>query len=231
MVRRRGGLIALALLVLLLLGWWGLRKLVRPEVSNVVALQPEARQQERLSTRLLDGQGDWLRLDVLSDQVIDQVSYSKSSNDVLRNRRFVNTATGEQRKLFPGLGQLLMAPRDLHEGEDLTDGRNGSRSGAVYATLYRVVDRDSNGDGRLSRQDASQLIITRPDGRDAVTLHSMAQAAPSGVSQDWREAVVVRRGDVLFLQSAPDAQGASTIVRFDVRNWKLQTPWPVPAPQ
>ena len=229
-MKRRGWLIAVVLLlVLLLLGWWGLRKLARPQVSNVLALQPEARQQERLSTRLLDVQGDWLRLDVVSDQVIDQGSYSKSSSDVLRNRRFVNTATGEQRSLFPGLGQLLMAPRDLRESDDEV-ASHSNRSGAVYATLYRVVDRDSNGDGRLSRQDASQLIITRPDGRDAVTLYSLAQAA-SGVSQDWRDAMVLRRGDALFLQSAPDAQGASTIVRFDVRSWKLQTPWPVPAPQ
>ena len=235
MTRRRfWGLLVLVLTLLVLAAGYALRQL-QPQVRNVVALAPQDVKQERFSNRLLDAQGDWLRLDVVSDQVIAQGSYSKSASDVLRNRRFVHLRTGEQRSLFPGLGQLLMSPRDLLENEDngASHGAGGphDRQQSVYATLYQLIDHDSNADGRLSRQDAAKLIITRPDGRDAVTVLTQPAAEPDSESRSWDVSSLVRHGDVLLLLGPPDAGGASAIVRFNLSTWQLMQAWPVPAPQ
>lgn len=237
--RWRKGALWLVVAGMAVLACWGLlRRWAPPVVRQVVAVDEQLVQAERMAYELNGAKNGWVRLDVQSDQRIDMGSYSKSAQGVLRNRLFVNLKTGEHRSLFPSQQQLLMPlqelgqalPEDMEvgaEGEHATQGpQHGAHHGAdarhrevPLATLYQVVRTDTNGDGRLSTQDLAQLYLTRADGRDGVWLLT---------PQPVHAVDALRVGDWLLLLDA-STPANPVLARFNLNAWQLASAWPLPA--
>ena len=86
--------------------------------------------------------------------------YSKISEQNLVNFLFLNSSTTESRWLFENAGQLLISSQVLtNKLKALPDEQN-----AAVAMIYSVVERDSNGDNRLTDKDAVSLATSAVDG-------------------------------------------------------------------
>jgi hypothetical protein len=86
--------------------------------------------------------------------------YSKISEQNLVNFLFLNSSTNESRWLFENAGQLLISSQVLSNKLKTTPGEQN----AAVAILYTVVERDSNGDNRLTDKDAVSLAASDVDG-------------------------------------------------------------------
>jgi hypothetical protein len=85
--------------------------------------------------------------------------YSKGSQQVV-NLLFLNSSTNESRWLFNGVGQLLLDSHDLFN--KLKDAPDQPR--AAVAVVYVIVEKDTNGDKRLTEKDATTLAASAADG-------------------------------------------------------------------
>ena len=87
--------------------------------------------------------------------------YSKSSEQNVVNYLFLNSSTNESWWLFENAGQLLISSQVLSNKlkKTIPDEQN-----AAIAILYTVVERDSNGDNRLTDKDAVSLAASDVDG-------------------------------------------------------------------
>ena len=85
--------------------------------------------------------------------------YSKGTRQEV-NLLFLNVATNESRWLFNGVGQLLLDNHTLFN--KLKDAPDQPR--AAIAVLHVVVERDTNGDKRLTEKDAISLAASAADG-------------------------------------------------------------------
>jgi hypothetical protein len=88
--------------------------------------------------------------------------YSKNTEQIV-NYVFLNTSTSESRWLFEHAGQLVLESHFLYS--KLRSAVEESRQSV--GILYVVVDKDSNGDGRLSEKDAATVMASAVDGTDA----------------------------------------------------------------
>ncbi len=88
--------------------------------------------------------------------------YSKNTEQTV-NYVFLNTSTSESRWLFKGAGQLILESHFLYS--KLRSAVEESRESV--GIVYIVVDRDSNGDGRLSEKDTASLEVSAVDGTNA----------------------------------------------------------------
>lgn len=87
-------------------------------------------------------------------------SYSDEGySNPTRNILFVNTATNEMSWLFPTNNQLVTDVQMLSKTED-----DDARKRSVRAILYQVVQADSDGDKKLTTDDATVVALSRPDG-------------------------------------------------------------------
>jgi hypothetical protein len=88
--------------------------------------------------------------------------YSKSSEQNVVNYLFLNTSSNESRWLFESARQLLISSQVLsNKLKTLPDEQN-----AAVGIIYSVVERDSNGDNRLTDKDAVSLAASAVDGTD-----------------------------------------------------------------
>jgi hypothetical protein len=85
--------------------------------------------------------------------------YSKNTVQIV-NYLFLNTSTNESRWLFERAGQLIVESEELFS--KLKSAPDETRQSV--GMLYVVVDRDSNGDGRLSERDAQSVAVSAVDG-------------------------------------------------------------------
>jgi len=86
--------------------------------------------------------------------------YSKSSEQNVVNYLFLNSSTNESWWLFENAGQLLISSQVLtNKLKTMPDEHN-----AAVAIIYTVVERDSNGDNRLTDKDAVSLAASDVDG-------------------------------------------------------------------
>jgi hypothetical protein len=86
--------------------------------------------------------------------------YSKSSEQNVVNYLFLNFSSNESRWLFESAGQLLISSQVLSNRlKTVPDEQN-----AAVGMIYSVVERDSNGDNRLTDKDAISLAASAVDG-------------------------------------------------------------------
>ncbi len=97
----------------------------------------------------------WVLLPLESDQSYDHGSYSKSAQAV-RNYAFVSP-TESTRWLYPHNRFLILHAKLLPGGA-----YDDERPTAFIS--FEVVEKDTNGDARLTGADSARLVFTRPDG-------------------------------------------------------------------
>ena len=85
--------------------------------------------------------------------------YSKGSQQAV-NLLFLNSSTNESRWLFNGVGQLLLDSQVLFN--KLKDAPDQPR--AAVAVVHVVVEKDTDGDKRLTGKDAISLATSATDG-------------------------------------------------------------------
>lgn len=76
------------------------------------------------------------------------------------NLLFLNISTNESRWLFNGVGQLVLDSHTLFN--KLKDANDPSR--AAVAVVHVVVEKDTDGDKRLTEKDAISLATSATDG-------------------------------------------------------------------
>jgi hypothetical protein len=86
--------------------------------------------------------------------------YSKSSEQNVVNYLFLNFSSNESRWLFENAGQLLISSQLLSNKLKTMPDEQSVTVGIVYS----VVERDSNGDNRLTGNDAISLAASAVDG-------------------------------------------------------------------
>ena len=86
--------------------------------------------------------------------------YPKRSDQNVVNYLFLNTSTNQSKWLLDRVGQLIVESQILFNRVKATpeDARTG------VGVLYVVIDRDTNGDNRLSERDAVSLAAGAIDG-------------------------------------------------------------------
>jgi hypothetical protein len=85
--------------------------------------------------------------------------YSGGSQQAV-NYLFLNTSTNESRWLFNGVGQLILDSHVLFN--KLKEANDSSR--AAVAAVHVVVEKDTDGDKRLTEKDAVSLATSAADG-------------------------------------------------------------------
>ena len=86
--------------------------------------------------------------------------YPKRSDRNVVNYLFVNISTNESRWLFQGAGQIIVDSYVMFNR--LKTASDDARM--TVGSFHVVVDRDTNGDQRLSEQDAVSLAASAADG-------------------------------------------------------------------
>jgi hypothetical protein len=109
--------------------------------------------------------------------------YSGGSQQMV-NLLFLNISTNESRWLFDGVGQLVLDSHVLFD--KLKDTNDQSRT--AVAVVHVVVERDSDGDKRLTEKDVISLATSATDGTNyrkliegADQLYSVKQIADDKV--------------------------------------------------
>ena len=87
------------------------------------------------------------------------ISLKRSDRDIV-NYLFVNTSTNEARWLFEGAGQLILDSHSMFN--KMKTSPDDART--TVGSFHVVVDRNTNGDKRLSEQDAVSLAASAADG-------------------------------------------------------------------
>ena len=104
----------------------------------------------------------WMLVPLESDQRYDQ-AYSSKNASAARNYAFVSGAV-EMRWLYPHSRFLIVDATQLPHAE-----YSGEPS-VTSLVSFKVVQQDTNGDKRLSQDDASSLVFTQPNGTGATTV-------------------------------------------------------------
>jgi hypothetical protein len=160
--------IAGAAIVFLVLGVYAAASIFRQEtrerrVTNVVNVSDRDKVSEEFtlgSPTSIAGTA-YVQIPLYRGQSYAASYYSKSSgqNDV--NYLFLNVSTNESKWVFEGAGQLIIVSKVLFS--KLKSSRDESQTGV--GLIYTVVEKDTNGDGRLSERDAVSLAVSDVDGR------------------------------------------------------------------
>lgn len=89
--------------------------------------------------------------------------YGYRDQPPILNVVFFNSTDGSVKRLFPNDNGLVVEQRDIDSIDE------GGRQ-KVVGRAYTYVSEDTNGDTRLSEADRRRIIVTRPDGSNAVTI-------------------------------------------------------------
>jgi hypothetical protein len=135
----------------------------------------------------------WLLVPLESDQRYDQAYFSKDAS-AARNYAFVSRSL-ETRWLYPHSRFLIVdatrLPREDYDGE----------SNPTALVSFEVVRQDTNGDRRLTPEDACSLVFTRPDGTGVTAVLENVSAV---VSQE------LMGEDILVIYQDRDGYAAAT---------------------
>jgi hypothetical protein len=161
--------IAVATTICILLGVFAALMIFREEtrprrVTNVVNIDQQDKVSEEFS---LGNPGaiagtSFVRVPLFRGQSYNTGSLPlpKSSQQNLVNYLFLNISTNESWWLFNGVGQLVIDDRS--QFNKVKDSPDQPRIGV--GVIYTVVERDSNGDNRLTEKDAVSLATSKVDG-------------------------------------------------------------------
>src|SRR5215469_2175730 len=132
-------------------------------VTNVVNVGESEKASEEFSLErpaLITGT-PYVRVALRRGQSYRESYYPKSTVQIV-NYLFVNTSTNKSRWLFERADQLILESHDLFSKLKSSPDETHRSVGMLYV----VVDRDSNGDGRLSERDTQSLAASAVDGTD-----------------------------------------------------------------
>ena len=104
----------------------------------------------------------YVRVPLRRGQTYGGGSFSSKSTVQIVNYLFLNTSTNRSRWLFERADQLILESHDVFSKLKSSPDETHRSVGMLYV----VVDRDSNGDGRLSERDAQSLAASAVDGTD-----------------------------------------------------------------
>ncbi|MBP0019159.1 MAG: hypothetical protein J7647_16610 [Cyanobacteria bacterium SBLK] len=129
------------------------------QVGSIVNIDEESEIEEELQFGELReiGGTPYLLLPLSSYQSYDRPSYTKSTEST-RNFLFFDSETGEQNWLFPHYDYLIVSDRHLVESSP------NPQTQPVLAILYSLVQKDSDGDKRLSPRDRLTVALSQPNG-------------------------------------------------------------------
>ncbi|MBT1510219.1 hypothetical protein KIP88_06865 [Bradyrhizobium sp. SRL28] len=102
----------------------------------------------------------YVRIPLYRGQSYSASYYSKRSEQNAVNYLFLNISTNESRWLFERAGQLIVDSRVLFS--KLKSSPDEPQTGV--GVFHVVVERDSNGDNRLTEKDAVSLATSAVDG-------------------------------------------------------------------
>jgi hypothetical protein len=150
----------MAVLVLIITGYTIFKESTKKkEVRNIVNVTDEATVDEKWKLgylRNVDGT-PYVMVPLHTDQSYAHSYYSKSSNST-RNYLFINSKTNDKKWLFDTNEYLIINDEFLSEKSYREDSR------VIRAILYHVVKSDTNRDKKLTNEDASDVLISKPGG-------------------------------------------------------------------
>lgn len=162
------------------------------EVTDLLAVNPDVPQQDevRLGYPTMIPGTQFVRIQLFREQKTDLTYYSKSSGDNTVNELFVNSTTGQSKWLFAGTDRII-----LNQVQTLSQLK--SDQPVATSILYSLVDRDTNGDARLSAQDFTSIGYTSPDAAAYTPLLDNIQKlyAVEQVADDKVMVLYVRNGE------------------------------------
>lgn len=149
----------------------GARTAPRPEVVEVDSVtQKEERLQLGGMYRIAEDKEYFsARLFVVEDPQKSRMrsfkGYSSYKSQPVKNYLIFDAELLTQHWVFETNNQVILNQHNL--SSDYQKAHYGSSKGKmVYAVLYEVVSKDSNGDGELDGDDKVSLLIAGVDGRD-----------------------------------------------------------------
>ena len=155
-----------AISVILLSGYAGFTVFSEVTRTRRVTQVVNVGQQEKVSEEFSLGSAvaiagtPYIRLPLYRGQSYPGSYYPKRSDQNIVNYLFLNTSTNESRWLVQSAGQLIVESQILFNKVKSTPDEARTGVGVFYA----VIDRDSNGDNRLSERDAVSLATGAIDG-------------------------------------------------------------------
>jgi hypothetical protein len=129
-------------------------------VTNVVNVGDKVSEEFILGSPAIIAGTTYVRIPLYRGQSYSASYYSKSSEQNVVNYLFLNTSTNESRWLFEGAGQLIIGSQQLFG--KLRSSPDESQTGVGF--IHTVVEKDSNGDARLSERDAVSVAVSDVDG-------------------------------------------------------------------
>lgn len=89
--------------------------------------------------------------------------YGYRTRPPVLNVVFFNATDGSTKRLFPDDGGLVVAQQEIARVDE-----NGKQQ--VVGRAFTYVGKDTNGDRRLSETDRQDIVVTKPDGSNPVTI-------------------------------------------------------------
>lgn len=156
---------ALSIIVIAVSGYLMLRSATRERaVASVVNTDTRQSIEQSLSlgsASQIAGH-PWMLVALESDQYYDQAYFSKSAN-AARNYAFVSQST-EMRWLYPHSRFLIVSTSQLPRND------YDAAPNVTSLVSFEVVQKDTDGDKRLTPDDLSSLVVTHPDGTGATAI-------------------------------------------------------------
>ncbi len=165
-------LIAFFAVLGLLVGTYVLYEIVKDKtrnrsVQNVVNLAPDAVEEEKFVLGVpqeVEG-SDYLKIPLNRVQNYGMEYYSKSADSEV-NLMFFNIKDGSSRWLMPANAQLILSDQMLFDTVKSSD-RPWEKNDVVREPLriiYRVIEHDSDANGRMSAGDKISVFTSNIDG-------------------------------------------------------------------
>jgi len=151
--------------ILLSIGLWTFLKEVTAtrQVRNVANTSLENEDQTKTTLGKFEQVGSTLRAELSTDQ-----NYSFGSSDktayALRNYLFFDPQTNQARWLKPSMDSIILSTTCLPKRKDDTC------FDPPQLFVYEIVEKDTNGDERLSESDLKSLAISDPQGQHFKTI-------------------------------------------------------------
>ena len=197
---RINGLIFLGLAVMaaVVLGYFSYNiireKLSQRHVGNIVNVNSETPKKESIHLGVFShiGGREYFICPIFAEQSYNRSYYSKSASSI-RNYLFYHTATSQSHWLLESNDWLISEIREIYENP-VTE-----RPGQVNAYVYQIIERDSNGDGLLNRDDRVSVYISDYKGQELKRVLPDAEEV-FGVEQVNTNSIVIfySKGDKSF---------------------------------
>jgi len=165
---------ALAIVVIAISGYYMLKAATHERTAaSVVNTDGEQRIKQSFALRganHISGH-PWMLVPLESDQNYGQEYFSKSAS-AARNYAFVSQSA-EMRWLYPHSRFLIVSASQLPRTN------YGPEPEVTTLLSFNVVQKDTNGDKRMTPDDLSTLVLTRPDGTGATAILENVQRVVS----------------------------------------------------